>query len=159
MTGLPRYLEREGLFARLVGAYMRRDFGVIERSVRPDMVLTFPGSSWVAGTYRGYEEFGRYLLVVRDLIRPAGTQMRFTHAAHHMVITHDIVVSGFDRSAEMDMHMGVHFDDEGKVECVVMELSDESLFDELANTVAASVVSLSPFMAPGGRRLRRLGGV
>jgi ketosteroid isomerase-like protein len=159
MTGLPRYLEREGLFARLVSAYMRRDFEVFERSVRPDLVVTFPGSSWVAGTYHGYDEFGRYLLVVRDLIRPGGGQMTFTHAAHHMVITHDIVVSGSDRSAEMTMQIGMHFDDEGKVECIVMELSDQSLFDELAHTVTAAVVSLSPFMAPGGRRLRRHGAV
>jgi len=30
---------------------MRRDFDAIERSMRPDVVIELPGSSWLAGTY------------------------------------------------------------------------------------------------------------
>jgi ketosteroid isomerase-like protein len=34
-------------------AFIRRDFSVIDETMRPDVTLELPGSSWLAGTYRG----------------------------------------------------------------------------------------------------------
>ncbi len=44
--------EREAQFARNIDAFIRRDFGVIDENLRPDVALEMPGSSWLAGTYR-----------------------------------------------------------------------------------------------------------
>ena len=43
--------EREAQFVRNM-CLIRRDFGVIDETTRPDVTLELPGSSWLAGTYR-----------------------------------------------------------------------------------------------------------
>jgi ketosteroid isomerase-like protein len=45
--------EREAMFPENMDAFMRRDFATIERSMRPDVVLELPGTSWLAGSYVG----------------------------------------------------------------------------------------------------------
>ena len=46
--------EREAQFIANIGAFMRRDFDAIEGSMRPDVVMELPGSSWLSGTYGGF---------------------------------------------------------------------------------------------------------
>ena len=45
--------EREAMFLGNMDAFMRRDFATIEGSMRSDVVLELPGTSWLAGSYRG----------------------------------------------------------------------------------------------------------
>ena len=54
--------EREAMFLENMDAFMRRDFATIERSMRPDVVLELPGTSWLAGSYVGYEEVSRSIV-------------------------------------------------------------------------------------------------
>ena len=54
--------EREAQFARNIDAFIRRDFGVFEETMRPDVTLELPGR---AGTYRGLEEVGRGVVALR----------------------------------------------------------------------------------------------
>jgi ketosteroid isomerase-like protein len=42
---------REIQFLENIDAFMRRDFAALEAAWRPDVVMTLPGSSWLAGTY------------------------------------------------------------------------------------------------------------
>jgi hypothetical protein len=45
-------VQREAQFIQDIGAFVRRDFEAIERKMRSDVLMQFPGSSWLAGTYR-----------------------------------------------------------------------------------------------------------
>ena len=45
--------EREAVFLRNMDAFMRRDFATIEGSMRSDIVLELPGTSWLAGSSSG----------------------------------------------------------------------------------------------------------
>lgn len=58
--------ERETQFGRNMEAFIRRDFGVIEETMRPDVALDMPGSSWVAGTYQGFEAVSRGVVALRQ---------------------------------------------------------------------------------------------
>lgn len=127
--------EREGLFVRLVEAYRQRDFGVIEEAVRPDVVLKLPGSSWLAGTYRGHEAFGRYVLAIRQVLRAAEKPSRYHHRGNEMTVEHDVVVSGPKHVAEMMVRIRVRFDEDDKAASVLVEPDDLGLFDHVVNTV------------------------
>jgi hypothetical protein len=50
-------IERQAQFTRMASAFARRDFVAVAEGVVPAVVLTLEGSSWLAGAYRGYEEF------------------------------------------------------------------------------------------------------
>ena len=66
-------IERQSAFTRMASAFARRDFEAISRGVSPEVVLTLQGSSWLAGTYQGFEGFGQYLLGARLILEPAGS--------------------------------------------------------------------------------------
>ena len=53
-----RERARERLFTRMASTFAGHDFESLEGDVVPDVELTLRGSSWLAGKYRGYEEFG-----------------------------------------------------------------------------------------------------
>jgi ketosteroid isomerase-like protein len=72
-------LAREDLFARLVGAFKHRDFAVFDEAVRPDVVLEMPGSSWLAGTHRGLESFGRHVAGLRQVLRSTDEPTVYLH--------------------------------------------------------------------------------
>jgi ketosteroid isomerase-like protein len=126
--------EREGLFARLLAAFMQRDFGAFEEAVRPDVVLELPGTSWLAGTYHDYEAFGRYILALRQVLRAAEKPITYRHRGNVMTVQHDIVVSGPKHVTEMALRIKVRFDDDGKTEAVFVEPDDLGLFDHVVNT-------------------------
>jgi len=45
--------EREAMFLGNMDAFMRRDFATIEGSLRSDIILELPGTSWLAGSSSG----------------------------------------------------------------------------------------------------------
>jgi hypothetical protein len=57
--GPERRRHREERFTVLVRAFARDDYAALEGGVRPDVELTLRRSSWLAGKYRGYAEFGQ----------------------------------------------------------------------------------------------------
>jgi ketosteroid isomerase-like protein len=60
-------------------AFRRRDFAALERAMRLDVVIDVPGSSWLAGVYRGSEEAGRYILALRYVLDPSEKRITFLH--------------------------------------------------------------------------------
>jgi hypothetical protein len=71
--------EREAMFLGNMDAFMRRDFATIERSMRSDVVLELPGTSWLAGRYLGYEEVSRSIVSLRRVFDSEKKQLSFLH--------------------------------------------------------------------------------
>jgi ketosteroid isomerase-like protein len=71
--------EREAQFARNIDAFIRRDFGVIDGTMRPDVRLDMPGSSWLAGTYRGLEAKSRGVMALRQVFNSDKRLVTFLH--------------------------------------------------------------------------------
>jgi hypothetical protein len=69
--------EREAVFLRNMDAFMRRDFATIEGSMRSDIVLELPGTSWPAGSYLGYEEVSRSIVSLRRVFDSEKKQLSF----------------------------------------------------------------------------------
>ena len=82
--------EREAQFARNIDAFIRRDFGAIEETMRPDVTLEMPGSSWVAGTYRGLGEVGRGVVALRQVFNSDTRLITFLHEGDQMLVRHAI---------------------------------------------------------------------
>lgn len=53
-----------------------------------------PGSSWVAGTYRGLEEVARGVVALRQVFNSDTRLITFLHEADQMLVRHAINVSG-----------------------------------------------------------------
>ena len=129
-------VEREGLLARLAGAYQRRELEVFEEACRPDMVLTLAGSSRLAGTYHGYGAFADYLTALRDVLRSTGRQIVFHHDGDQMVFRQLMVVSGPNHAIEMELLITVRFHADGRVESFLVEPDDQGLFDYVVDSSA-----------------------
>jgi len=129
-----RYAEREGLLARLADAYQRRDFGVIEESMRPEVVLTLTGSSRLAGTYRGHRAIATFLAEIRHVLRAAEPRMTFEHEPDVMTYRQVIVVSGPKHQTEMAIRVTVAFADDGRVRSFLVEAEDQGLFDYVVDS-------------------------
>lgn len=78
------------------------------------MTLTLGGSSRLAGTYVGYDAFGRYLEVLRRVLRSAGQPITFVHEKNEMAFKQVMIVYGPKHDAEMALVVTVLYDDEGK---------------------------------------------
>src|SRR5687768_4681382 len=102
--------EREGVIDRLAEAFQRRDFDAFQEPLRPDMELTLPGSSWLAGTYEGYEAFARYLMALRQVLRSAEQPISFVHEGNQMVFRQMMIVLGPKHDVEMPLRVTVRFD-------------------------------------------------
>jgi ketosteroid isomerase-like protein len=122
--------QREALFASLVGAFQSRDFAAIEAVLSEHAVLMFAGSSELAGTYRGVEEIDRYIIAVRDVVRPTAKPIAYTHRADEMVATNEIGVFGPSGAVDMTMHITLTFDRD-KVAVVYVRPEDLELFDKV----------------------------
>ena len=77
VAGIQR--EREAMFLGNMDAFMRRDFATIEASMRSDVVLELPGTSWLAGSYLGYEEVSRSIVSLRRVFDSEKKQLSFLH--------------------------------------------------------------------------------
>jgi hypothetical protein len=91
-------VEREALFTRMASAFARRDFDAVAGGVLPEVVLSLKGSSWLAGTYRGYEEFSHYVSGARLVLEPAGNPITYLHHGDEMVVMHEFQARARSRS-------------------------------------------------------------
>ena len=127
-------LDREATLVDLASAYQRRDLPVFEAAVSPDMALTLAGTSRLAGTYRGYDSFGRYLQVLREVLRSAGKPITFTHGENEMTFRQVMVVMGPDHDAEMTLVVTMRYDDANRIQSFLVQPQDQGLFDHVINT-------------------------
>ena len=126
--------EREAQFARNIDAFIRRDFGVIEETMRPDVTLEMPGSSWVAGTYRGLEEVARGVVALRQVFNSDTRLITFLHERDQMLVRHAINVSGPRHDVEMNLGVRIRYDEQGKFATIDVEPADIDLFDYVVNS-------------------------
>ena len=123
-----RQREREALFTQLVEAFARGDHAALEPGVRPDVELTLGGTSWLAGTCRGYEEFQQYVAGAALVLSRAEGQLSYHHSEGQMVVIRDFLI---DRSAvRMALHEVITFDDDGRVRSLEVRPWDQAKFDE-----------------------------
>jgi len=132
MTGIQG--EREAMFLENMDAFMRRDFATIERSMRSEVVLELPGTSWLAGSYVGYEEVSRSIVNLRRVFDSEKKQLSFLHEGDQMIVRHDIVVHGPMHEVEMALRVSVRYDPTGKMKAITVEPDDLALFDHVLNT-------------------------
>jgi len=126
--------EREAQFARNIDAFIRRDFDVIEKTMRPDVTLEMPGSSWVAGTYQGLEEVGRGVVALRQVLNSDTRLITFLHEGDQMLVRHAINVSGPRHDVEMNLSVRIGYDEQGKFATIDVEPADIDLFDYVVNS-------------------------
>ena len=132
----PRY-KREEQFRQNMRAFMRGDFALVEAGLRPDVVLTLPGSSWLAGTHEGYDAVGRCIRGLRQVLSAEQTRTEFLHEDDQMTVRHDIKVNVPNDPSQvvaMTLRVRVHYDEHGKVEGIHLEPHDLVLFDQVLST-------------------------
>ena len=137
----PIQKERETQFLESVGAFMRRDFAAIEGTMRPDVVIELPGSSWLAGRHQGYEGVSRCVLSLRQFLDSNARRITFLHEGDQMLVRHDIMVHGPEHDVDMTLRVRVRYDEGGKVEVISVEPDDLGLFDHVLNTVLRNQAS------------------
>jgi hypothetical protein len=125
--------QREAQFVEDVGAFVRRDFEAIERQMRSDVVMQLPGSSWLAGMYRGLEEVGRGILGLRHVLDSSEDRISFLHEGDQMIVRHDIMVHGPKHQVAMTLLIRIRFGADGRSESISVEPSDIGLFDHVLN--------------------------
>ncbi|TMK33307.1 MAG: hypothetical protein E6G58_13530 [Actinobacteria bacterium] len=136
--GSDRRQRRERLFTRMVMAFARGDLAALEEGVRPDVELTLRGDSWLAGRYRGYEEFGQYAAGAALVLGAVNRQLSYFHAGAEMTVVHDFLVGGGALLVEMPLHEVVGFDADDLVESLLIRPWDQRLFDEAVNAFLVS---------------------
>lgn len=144
-TGNSHHREREARFLDGVGAFIRRDFDAMERTMHPDVVMHLPGSSWLAGTYRGPEEVGRCILGLRYVLESSEDRATFSHQDDSMVVTHDIRLHGPLHDLDMTFSVTLRFDTDERIVRVDVEAADPGLFDHVVQT--ALLATDSPHLA------------
>jgi len=127
--------EREAQFIQNMRAFMRRDFAAFDGTMRSDVIIELPGSSWLAGTHRGYEEVSRCILGLRQVLDSEEKRITFLHEGDQMLVRQDIMVHGPMHEVEMGLRVRVRFDQDGKAEAISVEPDDLGLFDHVLNTV------------------------
>ena len=137
-VGSDRRQRRESLFTRMVMAFAHGDLAALEEGVRSDVELTLRGSSWLAGKYRGYEEFGQYAAGAKLVLWAANRQLSYLHAGDAMTVVHDFLVGGSALMVEMPLHEVVNFDGDDLVESLLIRPWDQHLFDEAVNAFLVS---------------------
>jgi hypothetical protein len=131
--------EREARFLEGVGAFIRRDFDTLRRTMHPEVVMRLPGSSWLAGTYRGPEEVGRCILGLRHVLESSEDLASFAHEDDTMVVTHDIRLHGPLHDLEMTFSISIGFDEQGRMVTVDVAAADPGLFDHVLQTALLAV--------------------
>jgi hypothetical protein len=126
--------EREEQFTRNVDAFIRQDFSLIDETMRPDVVLRLPGSSWLAGTYEGLDEVSRSVVALRQVFISDKKLITFLHDGNQMVVQHAITVSGPHHDVEMNLGVRIGYDEEGKFATIDVEPADPGLFDYVVNS-------------------------
>jgi hypothetical protein len=127
-------IERQSLFTSMASAFARRAFDEVAEGVVPDVTLTLQGSSWLAGTYRGYEEFSHYVLAARMVLEPAGKAMTYLHHGEEMAIMHEFEVGGRVGGPEIPLHITVRFGVDGRISSLMIQPRDQELFDQAVDS-------------------------
>jgi hypothetical protein len=127
--------EREAQFIQNVGAFMRRDFEAMEETMRSDVAMEMPGSSWLAGRYQGYEGVSRCIVGFRQVLDADANQITFLHGDDQMLVRFDIEVHGPSHDVNMTLRVRVRYDAGGKWEAIFVEPDDLPLFDHVLNTM------------------------
>lgn len=133
--------DRECLFAELLAAFGRRDHAVIRASMRPDVTLTLPGSSPLAGTHRGIAEVGHFVVALRMVLQTGRNngEISFLHEGDQMVVRHQVSVLGPRHTAEMVLLQRFTFDGKSsKLASITVEPEDEGLFDYVVQSALGS---------------------
>jgi hypothetical protein len=126
--------KREAQFALSMDAFIRRDFGFIDENLRPDVALEMPGSSWLAGTYRGLEAVSRGVMALRQVMNADSRLVTFLHEGDDMVVRHAITVDGPRHQVEMNLGVRIRYDEQGKFATIDVEPADLDLFDYVVNS-------------------------
>jgi ketosteroid isomerase-like protein len=122
--------DREVIFAELLAALGRHDHDVIRAAMRSDVILVMPGSSPLAGTYRGIEEVGRFVVSLRAVLDSGRHEVSFEHEGDDMVVRHQVEVHGPQHVAGMILDQRCVFDSpSGKIISITVEPEDGGLFD------------------------------
>jgi len=130
--------EREALFAELLAAFGRHDHETISAAMRSDVVLELFGSSPLAGTYRGVEELGRFVVALRAVLDTGRHQVSFIHEGDQMIVRHQVAVHGPQHVAAMILRQRFEFDAAtGKITSITVEPEDRGLFDYVVQTALA----------------------
>lgn len=133
-VGFDRRQRRESLFTRMVMAFAHGDLAALEEGVRSDVELTLRGSSWLAGKYRGYEEFGQ-----REARARGGQQAALLPPLRRRDDSGPrLPCRGRALLVEMPLHEVVNFDGDDLVESLLIRPWDQDLFDEAVNAFLAS---------------------
>jgi|RhiMetdeSRZDD1v2_1073273.scaffolds.fasta_scaffold12419_10 hypothetical protein len=126
--------QREARFLEGVGAFMRRDFDALGRTMVDDIEMVFPGTSYLAGTYRGAESVMRCILALRHVLDSNEDRISFVHDEDRMIVRHDITLHGPLHEIEMGFLVKLTFDPDGRVKSVVVDPEDLRLFDHVLST-------------------------
>ena len=126
--------DREAIFAELLAAFGRRDQDVILAAMRPDVVLVLPGSSPLAGTYRGIEDLGRFVTELRAVLDTGRHEVSFEHEGDQMIVRHQVAVHGPQHIAAMILRQRFTFDASGKIASITVEPEDRGLFDYVVHS-------------------------
>ena len=137
--GSTLHREREARFLDGVGAFIRRDFDALERTMHPDVVMHLPGSSWLAGTYRGPQEVGRCILGLRHVLESSQDHATFSHRDETMVVKHDIRLHGPLHDLRMTFSIAIGFDEGGRIVSADVEAGDPGLFDHVVQTALLAI--------------------
>jgi hypothetical protein len=137
--------EREARVIEGVGAFIRRDFDALERTMHPDVVMRLPGWSWLAGMYRGPAEVCRCIVSLRQVLESRKDRVSFLHEGDQMIMTHEIMLHGPAHDVEMTFSVAVRYDSDERVRTISVEPADLALFDHVLKTafVASDAVRLN----------------
>jgi len=117
---------------------MRRDFAALEQLWRPDVLMRLPGTSWLAGSYRGADEVGRCILGLRQVLDTSERQISFLHERHHMIVSHRLTLHGPSHEVEMSFAIAVSYHPDGRMASVIVEPEDLGLFDHVLGSALTS---------------------
>lgn len=69
-----------------------------------------------------------------------------------MVFRQVMALAGPERVAEMTLMVSVRYDDEGKIECFLVEPGDQSLFDSVVDSVVTGAIASDAEPSPTSGR-------
>jgi ketosteroid isomerase-like protein len=127
-------LEREGLHSRMVSAFTRKDYA-FESVLSADVSLEFAGSSPLAGTRLGHEEFFHHIERLGEVLRSAGKRILYLHRGDQMIAQHEVVVSAPGESVETTLSTTVTFESDGRAKVISVTSDHQDAFDRVLNSV------------------------
>jgi hypothetical protein len=132
-------VARETRFRDGVGAFIRRDFDALEHGMRRDVVMRFPGTSWLAGTYLGPSQVGRCIVGLRQVLESSEDHATFTHEDNLMIVSHQVKLHGPQHDVDMSFSIAISYDADDRVMSISVEPEDLALFDHVLKTALVAL--------------------